>query len=93
MEEFRIVFTKVAEKDINGFNPNTRLRILPATKTLQTSPLPKGNIIRKLRSARIPIYRLRIRDFRVVYHIDRRKVVVLFVVDRKNLEKKLKRFL
>lgn len=93
MEEFKVVFTKVAEKDIDKLEPKTRLRILQATKGLGVSPFPRGDTIKRLKGARIPLYRLRVGDFRIVYHIDGKKIAVLFVVDRKDLEKKLKALL
>lgn len=89
MVEFKIVFTKIAQKDINKLDPKTRLRILQAIKSLETSPFPRGNTIKKLKGSRIPLYRLRSGDFRVVYHIDGRKIAVLSIVDRRDLEKKL----
>ncbi len=90
MEEFKVVFTKVAQKDINKLDSKTKLRILRATKRLQISPFPRGDTIKKLRGAKISLYRLRVGDFRVVYHIADRKIAVLFITDRKDLEKKLK---
>ncbi len=93
MAEFKVVFTKVAEKDINGLDPKARLRILQVIKVLETSPFPRGDTIKKLKGARISLYRLRVGDFRVVYHIDGRKIAVFFIVDIKNLEKKMKIFL
>lgn len=93
MEEFKIIFTKVAEKDLDTLDVKTRYKILQAAKSLETAPFPRGNIIKKLKSAKISLYRLRVGDFRVVYHIDARKIAILFIVDRKDLEKKLKAFL
>ncbi|MBU1784137.1 MAG: type II toxin-antitoxin system RelE/ParE family toxin [Candidatus Omnitrophica bacterium] len=93
MEEFKISFTKTAEKDLNALDVKTRYKILQAAKKLKISPFPKGNIVKKLKGAKISLYRLRIGDFRIVYHIDGRKIAILFIVDRKDLEKKLKAFL
>ncbi len=93
MEEFKIVFTKVAEKDINKLDRETRLKILRSIKGLGPSPFPKGNTIKKIKGSRIPLYRLRVGDFRVVYHIGRRKTGILFIADRKDLEKKLRALL
>lgn len=93
MEEFKITFTKTAEKDLNALDGKTRCKILHATKGLEISPFPRGNTVKKLKGVKISLYRLRAGDFRVVYHIDGRKIAVLFIVDRKNLEKKLKAFL
>lgn len=93
MEEFKIIFTKTAEKDLETLEVKTRYKILQALKGLATAPFPRGNIIKKLKGAKIALYRLRVGDFRVVYHIDGRKIAILFIVDRKDLEKKLKAFL
>lgn len=90
MEEFKITFTKVAEKDLDALDPKTRLRILQSTKGLEAFPFPRGDTVKKLKGAKIALYRLRVGDFRVVYHIDGKNIAVLFVVDRKDLEKKLK---
>jgi len=93
LERFEVVFTKVAIKDLEKFNPTTKLKILEEIKELQKFPFPKGNIIKKLKSTKVPLYRLRAGDFRVVYHVDGRKVVVFFIVNRKDLRRKLMSFL
>ncbi len=93
MERFEVVFTKVAIKDLEKFDPTVKLKILEEIKELQKCPFPKGNIIKKLKSTKLSFYRLRAGDFRVIYHIDGRKVVVFFIVNRRDLERKLKSFL
>jgi len=92
LERFKVVFSKVAAKDLNKFNPKTRLRILKAVQSLQLSPFPKGNSIKKIKGTRVSLYRLRIGDFRAVYHINGSEVTILLIVNRKNLEQKLKTF-
>ena len=89
MEEFKVRFARAAEKAINKLEPKTRIAVLHAIKGLEAYPFPKGDTIKKLKGAKIPLYRLRIGDFRVVYHINGKKVITLFVADRKDLEKKL----
>ncbi|MCG2712477.1 MAG: type II toxin-antitoxin system RelE/ParE family toxin [Candidatus Omnitrophica bacterium] len=93
MDEFKVVFTKAAEKDLNTLDTKTKYKILQAVKGLEASPFPRGDTIKKLKGAKISLYRLRVSDFRVVYHIDGRKIAVFLIVDRKDLEKKLKAFL
>ena len=90
MTKFKVIFTRVAQKDLNSLEPKIRLTVLQACKELQASPFPRGNIIKKLKGLKFSVYRLRTGNFRVVYHIDQKNVVVLSVVDRKNLEKRLK---
>lgn len=93
MEEFDVVITNTAQKDLDDHDLETKLRILKAIKYLKTSPFPRGNTIKKFTGTRIPLYRLRVGDFRVVYHIDGKKVAIFLVVDRKDLEKKLRSML
>jgi len=93
LEEFKIVFTKVAEKGINTLDTKTKYKIFQCAKGLEASPFPRGDTIKKFKGSKISLYRLRVGDFRVVYHIDRRKIAILFITDRKDLEKKLKAFL
>jgi len=92
LERFEVVFTKVAIKDLEKFNPAAKLKILEEIRELQKYPFPKGTIIKKLKSTKVPLYRLRTGDFRVIYHIDGKKIAVLFIVNRKDLERKLKSF-
>jgi mRNA interferase RelE/StbE len=93
LEEFEVVFTKVAQKDIEKLESKTRLRVLQATKGLGTSPFPRGDAIKRLKGTKIPLYRLRIGDFRIVYHIDGKKIAIFLIADRKDLEKKLRSLL
>ena len=92
MEEFKITFTKVSQKDIDSIDARIKFKLLKAIKLLEVYPFPRGDIIKKLKGAHIPIYRLRVGDFRVVYHIDGRNIVVFFIVDRKDFEKRLRAF-
>ncbi len=93
MAGFKVVFTKTAAKDLDGLSAETRLAILRAIQGLEVSPFPSGSVIKKLKGSKIPIYRLRVGDFRVIYHLDKNIAVVLAVVDRKDLKKKLKSIL
>jgi len=90
---FNVVFVKTAAKDLDGLSAETRLAILRAIQGLEVSPFPRGSVIKKLKGSKIPIYRLRIGDFRVIYHLDKNIVAVLSVVKRKDLERKLKSIL
>jgi mRNA-degrading endonuclease RelE of RelBE toxin-antitoxin system len=61
-------------------------------KVLEVQPLPKGKPeIKILRGFRPPLLRLRSGDFRVVYRLSGQIIEVLAVVNRKELERKLRR--
>ena len=93
MDPFKVVLTKTAESDLLKLDPKRRMKVLEAIKKLETSPFPRGNVIKRLKGVKPPLYRLRVGDYRVIYHLEERDVKVLFVIARKDLEWALKKFL
>ena len=91
MSRFQVVLTEHAIADLEEVSKEIRGQIQRDLKTLQTSPLPSGIQIKRLKGFRPPIYRLRSGDFRVLYRIREDKVTVLRVIDRKLLERVIKR--
>ena len=91
MKGFQVVLTEHAIGDLEEISRELREQIEQDLKTLQTSPFPSGTQIKRLKGFRPPIYRLRSRDFRVLYHIREDRVTVLRVIDRKLLERVIKR--
>ena len=91
MNRFQVVLTEHAVADLEGVSKEIREQIQRDLKTLQTSPLPSGTQIKRLKGFRPPIYRQRSGDFRVLYRIREEKVTVLRVIDRKLLERVIKR--
>jgi mRNA interferase RelE/StbE len=91
MNRFQVLLTEHAVADLEGVFKEIRQQIQRDLKTLQTSPLPSGTQIKRLKGFRPPIYRLRSGDFRVLYRIREDKVTVLRVIDRKLLERVIKR--
>jgi len=91
MNSFQVVLTEHAIADLEEVSQELREQIQRDLKTLQTSPFPSGTQIKRLKGFRPPIYRLRSGDFRVLYHIREDEVTVLRVIDRKLLERVIKR--
>jgi len=91
MRRFQVVLTEHAIADLEEVSQEIREQIQRDLKTLQTSPLPSRTQIKRLKGFRPPIYRLRSGDFRVLYRIREDKVTVLRVIDRKLLERVIKR--
>jgi mRNA-degrading endonuclease RelE of RelBE toxin-antitoxin system len=46
---------------------------------------------KKRRGFGFPLYRLRVADYRILYRIDETTVTIMRVVDRKDLERAIKR--
>ncbi len=90
MQKFTVEIPESVEKVLNGFDPKLRLRLLQVIKSLKDSPFLKGEIIEKFKGLKNRPYRKRVGNFRIIYLIDGKKVVVLLVVDKKDFEKNLK---
>ena len=91
MNRFQVVLTEHAIADLEEISKEIREQVQRDLKTLQTNPLPPETQIKRLKGFRPPIYRLRSGDFRVLYHVREDKVTVLRVIDRKLLERVIKR--
>jgi mRNA interferase RelE/StbE len=91
MNRFQVILTEHAIADLGEIPKEIRERVQLDLKTLQTSPLTPGTQIKRLKGFRPPIYRLRSGDFRVLYRIREDKVTVLRVINRKLLERVIKR--
>jgi mRNA interferase RelE/StbE len=91
MNRFQVVLTQHAIADLEDVPKELKEQIHRDLKTLQTSPLPSGTQIKRLKGFRPPVYRLRSGDYRVLYQIRGDVVNVLRVIDRKLLERVIKR--
>ncbi|MBI5711989.1 MAG: type II toxin-antitoxin system RelE/ParE family toxin [Chloroflexi bacterium] len=78
MADYSITFTRSARKEIEALEEKIVKRILPDIESLAKTPRPKG--CKKLKGAK-DLWRIRIGDYRVVYHIyDDKKMVDVTVV-------------
>jgi mRNA-degrading endonuclease RelE of RelBE toxin-antitoxin system len=91
MNRFQVVLTEHAIADLEEISREVREKVQRDLKNLQTSPLPSGTQIKRLKGFRPPIYRLRSGNFRVLYRIREGEVTILRVIDRKILERIIKR--
>jgi len=84
---YKIIFTNASFKDIEKLEKNTRERILTELKSLSGFPLNSKRDTKKLKGIGKNIYRLRIGEFRVIYLLSGIKIIVLRIIDRKDLDK------
>jgi mRNA interferase RelE/StbE len=91
MNKFQVNLTEHATVDLKDTSKEFRDKIHQDLKTLESAPFPSGTYIKRLRGFRPPVYRLRSGNFRVLYHIQENNVTILRVIDRKLLERVLKR--
>ena len=91
MNKFRVALTEHAIADLTGISKDFRDQIHRDLKALESAPFPSGAFIKRLKGFRPLVYRLRSGDFRVLYHIQADNVIILRVIDRKVLERAIKR--
>lgn len=89
METFSVRLTKSAVGDLDA--AQGRAQIVSDIKRLYDNPLPTGVNIKKLKGFNPPLYRLRSGDYRVLYRIEGQVVTIMRVIDRKELERTIKR--
>jgi len=80
--KYRLVYTRRAEKDIKKLDPSIKRTIGKSLLKLQDNPIQYSE---KLSDRRIGTYRFRIGDYRVIFDIEGRDVVVLRVGHRRDI--------
>ena len=82
---FRLVYTKRAVKDIRSLDNNVRKRIEKTLIRHREDPLKKAE---KLTDFAFGTYKFRIGDYRVIFDIENKDIVVLRVGHRKEIYKR-----
>ncbi len=82
---YDLVYTYRAEKDIKKLDPSVKRQIKNAILKLQDNPLEYSE---KLTDPKIGTYRFRTGDYRVIFDIEGRDIVILKVGHRKEIYKR-----
>jgi mRNA interferase RelE/StbE len=88
---FDIKLTETAVGDLDSIPDHPRKNILQAIHDLSGNPFLFGSNVKKLKGFQSPLYRLRSGDYRVLYRVMGETVTIMRVIDRKDLEKIIKR--
>jgi mRNA-degrading endonuclease RelE of RelBE toxin-antitoxin system len=91
MQPFKIILTDHAIDDLESVPEAERSHLRVDIRDLQFSPFPQGTRIKRLKGYRPPLYRLRSGEFRVLYRIRGGTITVLRIIDRKVLERVIRR--
>ena len=91
MNKFDITLTEHAIADLKDIPKELRDQIHRDLRNLESAPFPSGTYIRRLKGFRPPVYRLRTGNCRILYHIQENNVMILRVIDRKLLERTIRR--
>ena len=81
---YTIIFTNRAIKDLKKIDKKIKNRIGNKLKVYSENPLKYG---KKLTDPKIGTYKFKIGDYRVIFDIDDKKIVVLRLGHRKNIYK------
>lgn len=85
--KYKLKFTSISLKDIKNFDNTTQIRIIDELNKLLKSPHNINKDIKKLKGINKKIYRLRLGDLRIIYFLSDTELVVLRIIDRKDLMK------
>ena len=87
MPKIEVVFTEKAHKDLSDLPEHEIEQILSSCLRLETNPHPDGKHIKKLKGYK-DLYRLRIRDYRVVFEWRSNVVTVVRLLTRQDFGKR-----
>jgi mRNA interferase RelE/StbE len=82
MSRFRVVITRRAERDVAALDPVTRGRVRKALLDLQEDPSRRS---KKLTNSDLGQFRLRVGDWRIVFDLEGKDIVILRVGHRREI--------
>ncbi len=87
MDNFHIVLSPNAGKDLDSFSDSVCEKIVRALQTVKDNPFQRGKLIRKIRGTTSDYYRLRVDKYRVFYMIEGNRAVILRILSKKDVER------
>jgi len=91
LDKFDIQLTYSAVDDLDCIPEARRIKITASIKKLSSNPFASGTNIKKLKGFKPPLYRIRSGDFRVLYRVHDKTIIIMRVIDRKDLERVIKK--
>jgi mRNA interferase RelE/StbE len=85
--DYKVTFTERSLDDLDDLPDEDFERIRKACKRLESSPVPDGKHIKKLRGYQ-DLYRLRIGDYRAVFQWKSNTITILRVLSKPDFQKK-----
>ncbi len=83
---YTLIYTRRAEKDINKLDLSVKSRLGKSLLRLQKDPI---RVSEKLTDPEIGTYRFRMGDYRVIFDIEGKDIVILRVGHRREIYRKL----
>ena len=91
MDKFDIQLTYSAVDDLDCIPEARKKKIIASIKKLSSNPFAQSPNIKKLKGFKPPIYRIRSGDFRILYRVHDKTIIIMRVIDRKDLERVVKK--
>jgi mRNA interferase RelE/StbE len=91
LKKFDIQLTYSAVDDLDCIPESPKKKIIASLKKLSLNPFAPSPNIKKLKGFKPPIYRIRSGDFRVLYRVHNKTIIIMRVIDRKDLERVVKK--
>ena len=88
MDKRKIVYAPRAQRDLQKLEKNDALRILDDLEILERPPWPQGKV-KKLRG--VDYWEIKSGDFRTIFWPHKKTVVILRIVNRRDLEQAIDR--
>jgi mRNA interferase RelE/StbE len=81
---YNLLYTKTASRDIQKLDSVAKKRIKKKLEELSKSPI---SLSKKLRNPSIGTYRYRVGNYRIIFDIDKKNIVILRVGHRREIYK------
>jgi len=86
-----VQLTRTAAKDLDRIDRPLRDQLVRDLRDLEVDPTGRPPRMKRLRGHGAPLYRLRSGDYRVVYRLEDDLITVFRVINRRDLERALRR--
>jgi mRNA-degrading endonuclease RelE of RelBE toxin-antitoxin system len=91
LKTFDIHLTHSAVDDLNKISEKAKAKVIASIQKVSSNPFSEKLQIKKLKGFKPSIYRLRSGDHRVLYRVQENIIYIMRVLDRKDLERIIKR--
>ena len=91
MDNFKIELSPAASRDLDDLEMGIVTKVVSDLKILKENPFPRGKLIKKIKGKKTTYYRLRVDKFRVFFEIQPMKIVILWIISKKEADRYIKR--
>lgn len=91
MNKFDVQLTYSGADDLDSIPEDRRIKIIAFIKKLSYNPFATRANIKKLKGFKPPLHRIRSGDYRVLYRVQKKTITIMRVIDRKDLDRIIKR--